>query len=104
MNPDIKLQEFLAISRSVTNNYIKAWGLWSEKDQWKKIKEEEQEFTDATNQLNELEEFWDNFFAKLTLLHIKGVNDYAILESANSTWNKIYNRSLKAKPQVIGDT
>ena len=96
MNPKITLVEFLKISHNVTNNYIKAWGEWPITDQWKKIKEEEKEFEIASNKLNQLEEFWDNFFAKLTLLHIEKVDDYAIMESAISTWNKINARSLKA--------
>ena len=98
MNTKITLKEFLGISRQVTNNYIKALNgkEWSLSEQWKKIMEEEQEFKDATSPLNELEEFWDNFFAKLTLLHLEKVDDYAIMESAISTWNKIYARSNKA--------
>ena len=95
MNPKITLAEFLKISHNVTDNYIKAWGEWPITDQWQKIKEEEKEFEIAPNNLNKLEEFWDNFFAKLTLLHLEKIDDYAIMESAISTWNKIYNRSLK---------
>lgn len=99
MNPKITLAEFLKISRSVTDNYIKAWSKWPELDQWKKIREEENEFNLAytkNDNLNELEEFWDNFFAKITLLHLQGIDDYAIMEAAISTWNKINARSLKA--------
>ena len=91
------VKEFLYLSRQVTMNYRIAWGKWSIKDQWKKIKEEEHEFENATDSLNELEEFWDNFFAKLTLLHLKGTDDYAILESMNSTLSKITERSILAR-------
>ena len=98
MNKNIKLLEFLRISREVTDNYIKTLNgkEWTLSNQWYKIHEEEIEFQDATSPLNELEEFWDNFFAKLTLLHLEKVDDYAIMESAISTWNKIYARSVKA--------
>ncbi len=94
-NPNIKLAEFLKISRSVTDNYIQAWGKWTESDQWAKIHEEDLEFMKAPNKLNELEEFWDCFFAKLTLLHLQDIDDYAIMASAISTWNKIHSRSIK---------
>lgn len=94
MNENIKLLEFLNISRAVTDNYILAKGEWSKTDQWSKIREEEKEFRDAIKPDNELEEFWDCFFAKLTLLHLEKFNDKQILESAISTWNKIHNRSL----------
>ena len=89
------LEEFLQLSRAVTDRYIEARGKWDLKSQWDKIKEEEEEFEHATDNLNELEEFWDNFFAKLTLLHLKGYHDYAVLESANSTLAKITGRSLR---------
>ena len=98
MNLKITLKEFLGISRQVTDNYIKALNgkEWSLSDQWNKIMEEEQEFKVATSPRNELEEFWDNFFAKLTLLHLEKIDDSAIMESAIFTWNKIYERSWKA--------
>lgn len=98
MNPNVNLREFLEVSRHVTENYIKALNgrKWTLVDQWKKIREEEREFLDATDRLNKLEEFWDNFFAKLTLLHLEGYDDCAIITSAISTWNKIHDRSEKA--------
>lgn len=89
------IPEFLQRSRQVTDNYIKARGKWDELDQWAKIAEEEKEFATAKTRLNELEEFWDNFFAKLTLLHLQGINDYAIIESMKSTLKKIEERSIK---------
>jgi hypothetical protein len=98
LNPNIKLIEFLKISRHVTENYIKALNgrKWTKTDQWNKIREEEVEFRNATDRLNELEEFWDNFFAKLTLLHLEDFDDNTIMTSAISTWNKIHERSEKA--------
>lgn len=95
MNPKITLMEFLKISRDVTNNFIKAEGEWTKSVQWTKIQEEEMEFRDVYSPANELEEFWDNFFSKLTLLHLEKVDDESILDSAISTWNKIHERSQK---------
>lgn len=104
LGPDIKLSEFLLMSREVTENYLKAGVVASIDKQWEKIKEEEKEFENATSPLNELEEFWDSFFSKLRLLHYKKYEDYAILQSAISTWNKIYNRSIqKLKPNSETD-
>lgn len=87
-------EEFLKESRYVTERYMKVeGGPWPLKDQWNKIEEENEEFKHPTSSLNELEEFWDCFFARLTLLHLKGIPDYAILNSALSTLGKIKYRS-----------
>ena len=94
-NPNIKLTEFLKISRDVTDNYIKAWGKWSIDEQLKKIDEEDFEFKTATSRENELEEFWDCFFARLTLLHLKGYWDDDIFQSGIDKWNVIMKRSQK---------
>lgn len=94
-NFNIMLLEFLKISREVTNNYIKAWGKWSLEDQRKKIEEEEQEFKNAFSRENKLEEFWDNFFAKLTDLHLDNFKDDEILDAGIKKWNIIMARSLK---------
>ena len=95
VNHNIKLLEFLEVSRKVTENYVQAVGEWSKSDQWKKILEEEIEFQDATSPENELEEFWDNFFSKLTLLHQEKFQDDEILKSGIKCWNKIHERSVK---------
>lgn len=92
MNKDLKFYEFLLMCRRVTNNYQEAGKKWDD-DNEAKIKEELKEFLEPTDRLNELEEFWDVFFACLTRLHLKDYDEYAIFESANSTWNKIYERS-----------
>lgn len=94
--PEMELKEFLEKARHVTETYIKAWGPWTLETQWTKIKEEDEEFATPTDALNELEEFWDCFFARLTLLHLKGVDDYAILNAARSTLGKISYRADKA--------
>ncbi len=101
-NKNIKLTEFLQVSRRVTENYIKAWGnkKWSTTDQWKKIDEEDEEFRNAIDRQNELEEFWDCFFARLTLLHIEGFWDDDIFQSGIDKWNIINQRSLKALATV----
>ena len=95
MNENIKLIEFLEVSRTVTENYVKAVGEWSKSDQWKKILEEEEEFRDAISPENELDEFWDNFFSKLTLLHQEKFQDEEIFSAGIKCWNKIHERSLK---------
>lgn len=100
MNEKLRLMEFLNISRVVTNNYIKSKGVWSKTDQWHKIWEEDREFRDAVEPKNELEEFWDCFFARLTLLHLEKFEDDEIFESAISTWNKIHSRSLLITQQT----
>lgn len=95
------MKKFLDKSRQVTDNYLIAWdGKWPIKNQWDKIKEEDEEFEHPKNRLNELEEFWDCFFARLTLLHLKDYDDYAIIESANSTLAKIINKSIKVRLTV----
>jgi len=100
-NFNIKLLEFLEVSRAVTDNYIKAWGKWSLEEQRKKIEEEELEFKNAYSRDNKLEEFWDNFFAKLTELHLDNFNDNEILQSGIDKWNVIMNRSQKKLTQTI---
>lgn len=92
---DFTILELLTHTRKVTDNYEKAWGKWSQEEQWKKIEEEDFEFKTATSRENELEEFWDRFFATLTLLHQKGYWNDDILTSGIDCLNKINNRSLK---------
>lgn len=94
-NPNIKLMEFLKISREVTDNYIKAWGKWSLEEQRKKIEEEELEFKNAYSRENKLEEFWDNFFSKLTDLHLDNFWDDEIFQAGIDKWNVIMKRSQK---------
>lgn len=89
----LTLLEFLIDSRIVTDRYIKVWGKWSIDDQLTKINEEDFEFKTATSRENELEEFWDCFFARLTLLHLKGYFDDDILNSGIDCYNKINQRS-----------
>ena len=92
----LDLEKFLKDSRVVTERYMKIeGGPWSVQAQWDKIEEENDEFKFPTSSINELEEFWDCFFARLTLLHLKGVDDYAILNAAISTLKKIDGRSEK---------
>ena len=86
--------DFLVDCREVTDNYIKAWGKWTLKEQRKKIEEEEEEFKNAFSRENKLEEFWDNFFSKLTDLHLDNFNDEEILESGIKKKNVIMSRSL----------
>lgn len=92
--------EFLKISRTVTENYIKAQGEWSTTDQWNKIDEEDLEFRNATSKDNELEEFWDKFFAPLTLLHLEKFNDDEILDAGIKCWNKIHEHSQKTLSNI----
>lgn len=94
VNEKIQLIEFLKISRGVTDNYVKVWGKWTLEQQRKKIEEEELEFKNAYSRDNKLDEFWDNFFSKLTDLHLDNFKDKEILESGINCWNKIYGRSV----------
>ena len=94
---DITLKQFLERARHVTRNYVVAWeGKWALDKQDKKIDEEVYEFKHPENALNELEEAWDVFFSVITKLHLKDVDDYAILESGLSTLKKIESRSEHA--------
>lgn len=97
MMNDITLKQFLERASKVTRNYIIAWeGKWALDKQDKKIDEEVYEFKHPENSLNELEEAWDVFFSVITKLHLKDINNYAILESGLSTLKKIEERSQKA--------
>lgn len=90
------LREFLTKCRIVTDNYVEAWGEWSFDDQWEKIDEEDFEFRTATSRENELEEFWDRFFATLTLLHQKKYHDDEIFKAGNEKLTEIHRRSVEA--------
>lgn len=94
---DITLKEFLERASKVTKNFVVAWeGKWELNKQDNKIDEEVYEFKHPENALNELEEAWDVFFSVMTKLHLKDVDNYAILESGLSTLKKIEARSEHA--------
>lgn len=95
-NKKITLIEFLEVCRAVTNNYNKAGYNKDLESQWKKIDEEDFEFRYPDSRDNELEEFWDTFFARLNLLHKKNYKDNEIFESGIKKWNVIMERSQKA--------
>lgn len=97
MNSEVELLEFLEKARMVTENYTKKGYNATSSSQWKKIKEEEKEFRDAFSRENKLEEFWDNFFSKLMLLHGEEFTDKEIIEAGILCWVKIFSRSLEAK-------
>lgn len=97
MNGKVELLEFLEKARIVTENYTSKGYNSTSKNIWKKIKEEEKEFRISFSPENELEEFWDNFFAKLILLHHMKHSDKEILEAGILCWVKIFSRSLEAK-------
>lgn len=89
------LLEFLQRARTVTDNYIEAYGEWTLDDQFAHTIEEIAEMLRAKNNLEELEEGWDIIFTILTRFHLRGYDNYAITESALSTLSKIEDRSKR---------
>ena len=99
MNENIKLLEFLKISREVTENYQKAGHTWNDYNKAKCF-EEFDEFMNPKDRQNELEEFWDVFFSTLTRMHLSQYSDKEIAEAGINCWNKIWARSVKVLDQT----
>ena len=93
---NMSLMKFLHISRNVTDKYIEN-GKVFEEGNLAKIEEEHKEFLEAFCPDNELEEFWDSFWSKLTRLHLTGYTDEQIFRSAVWKWGIIYNKALEYK-------
>lgn len=89
---NLTLNEILRKATRVTESWQELKGPWTVEEQELKITEEDREFQYPTSPENEIEEFWDCFFARLTKLHIKEHSDEDIQRGFNKCMSKLEKR------------